>query len=77
MHSNKAEIAAKQTWKIPIPMMNTHALPPEVVVFLGTLIVTQLVTVARYQYTVIAAKMELLLGVLMENFAQTEMKMEV
>ena len=57
-------------------MMNTHA-QLQAVVSSGTLIVTQLVTVARYQYTAIVVKMELLLGVLMENFAQTEMKMEV
>ena len=76
MHSNKEEIAVKQIWKINTLMMNTHA-QLEVVAYSGTLIVTQLVMVARYQYTAIAAKMELLLGVLMENFAQTEMKMEV
>ena len=57
-------------------MMNTHA-QLEVVVSSDTLIVTRLVTVARYQYTAIVVKTELLLGVRMENFAQTEMKMEV
>ena len=68
MHSNKAEIAAKQIWKIHIQMMNTHAQLEEIASS-GTLIVTRLVTVVRYQYTAIVVKTELSLGVLMENSA--------
>ena len=68
MHLSKAEIAAKQIKKIHTLMMNTNAQRVEIV-SLGTLIVMQLVMVAKYQYTAIAVKMGRLLDVQMENFA--------
>ena len=76
MHLSKVEIAAKQIKKMNTLMVHTHAQLGEVV-SLGTLIATQLVMVVKYQYTVIAVKMEHLFAVQMGSFAQMETKIKV
>ena len=76
MHLSKAEIAAKQIKKINTLMANMHAQLVKVV-SLGILIATQLVMVVKYQYTVIAVKMEHLFAVQMGSFAQMETKIRV
>ena len=76
MHLSKAEIAAKQIKKINTLMANMHAQLVKVV-SLGILIATRLVMAVKFQYTVIAVKMEHLFAVQMGSFAQMETKIRV